>query len=1267
MQSGFGMLEMGCSARGHEVNIMLKNVYDVVCGALAYYILGFGISYGSPSNGFMGMGDFFVDTDGRDPTAAGLLFTSYIFQFSFAATATTIVSGWATAAGLLFTSYIFQFSPPATATTIVSGCLAMRCKFLVYCIYSFYAVICYAFVAHWVWSDTGWLGSLGAHDFAGSGPVHLLGAINGLVAILWVGPRTGRFDGTRPAKDFAPSSPASILFGLFMLWNSKWILATRAAVTTVSAAAGGGLAALPYTKIRSKGLVLPEDGAAKSWAPWWYPQHLQAPKASYGHVAMIIGLIGSLVANSANLALLRLKIDDPVGAVGVHGAAGMWGVMAVGLFADADLPGIEVSNGLFRGGGFQLLGVQLLMLLAIIGWTPFFWVIGALCGGSCRNPRTGLRVDPDHELEGLDYVLHGCVPKSRALAGFGAASGALSGTFASERTHDVDKEVTEDKDLSEDMEAGEETKETQPDHEAKNEEQEAKQESLQAGVITDGRRKAAAAADERFREQVAMERGLLRVKKAMNKKFRQEPEAAAAAEPVTEPPTEGAGAPMDPAGDAFAGLASLAASAQLPKRLGNCLYDASGRNWVPRQHVKQVPKAQRPLLLSGFTHQIEKSRTGAAACKRCGAKIEKQSFRMGYPVKDQRGEYGAIVNWFHLECGKLDAILVGYAKMGEDKLTKMVLGWDGLQKDERTELTELLLSPLQEEAPEQLPAEQPARNAANIQRGLSPTLQHPKCLGWMLEREADKTTRGGILADEMGMGKTLQTISLLLAGHQTVAALVDRLLVNTSTSWFALGRIELLVGLLPTIAPGSIEVRLFYGTEKKDVLCDLMDDKVFIRRVVVLTTYQTLEADYRRQVNLTKVKCEWCGRLFQKSKLFYHQRYFCGPEAQRTEKQMKAQRKADYKDGLEICWWDGAHYMCSRKGCDCVSLHYRFDPETSLCRKCGHTKMQHRSHFVTEVSNPIKNFGFCGAGKDRANKEVMKRFKEHHQSCQITIQHGQVYHIDFSQKSQMNLQTKKERKIRCFFGLPPHWEMTDEEALADLKSASFEPIRRVTDGDMVSKLQRVLNQSLRRADGTCCTCPHGASEYVVKEAYQIENLLLLQNYRNYALRMLGKHQRHGITVASCPPVSKALAEFAEGLAVDQAGNQRLLLHGTRSFEIAKTIAMEGFDNRAEGLYGRGTYFAAQTCKSAPYAIPNGFYAKASSQMWGTMIVARVAIGDAFHTPGPPKQNGVRADSIIAEVGIPNGQPGSGLQAHVEFVTFDPAQAYPEFIVRYTEE
>jgi len=408
MQSGFGMLEMGSSARGHEVNIMLKNVYDVVCGAFAYYALGFGISYGSPSNGFMGMGDFFVDTDGRNPTEAGLLFTTYIFQFSFA----------------------------ATATTIVSGCLAMRCRFLVYCIYSFFSVVVYAFVAHWIWAKDGWLAELGAHDFAGSGPVHLFGAINGLIGILWIGPRIGRFDGSRPAEDFLPSSNASILFGLFMLWwgwigfncgssfgitNRKWLVATRAAVTTISATAGGGLAALPYTRIRSRGKVLPEDvanGILGSLVA------VTAPCACiHPYEAVIIGFIGSLCANLANHLLLRFNVDDPVGAIGVHGAAGIWGVLAVGLFADSELPGVEVRAGVFRGGGFELLGKQMLLVLSIIGWSvltmnPFFYLIGIICSGDWRNARVGLRVDPGDEVTGLDYVVHGCVPKKSNLPTF---------------------------------------------------------------------------------------------------------------------------------------------------------------------------------------------------------------------------------------------------------------------------------------------------------------------------------------------------------------------------------------------------------------------------------------------------------------------------------------------------------------------------------------------------------------------------------------------------------------------------------------------------------------------------------------------------------------------------------------------------------------------------------------------------------------------------------------------------------------------------------
>lgn len=416
MQSGFGMLELGCAARGHEVNIMLKNVYDVVFGAAAYYLLGYGISYGYPSNAFMGLGGFLMDTSTD----------SFEMQVQ---------------SGLRFSSYIFQFSFAATSTTIVSGCLAMRCRFAVYCMYSFYAVIVYAFVAHWVWAETGWLAQLGVHDFAGSGPVHLLGAVNGLIGILCMGPRQGRFDGTRPAQEFTPSSPPSILIGLFMLWwgwigfncgssfgitNNKWIVATRAGVTTINSTGGGGIAALIYTKLKSRCQYIRAEEVANGILGSLVA--ITAPCACvHPPDAPIIGFIGALIALTTNdLNEKRLKIDDPVGAVGVHGAAGIWGILAVGLFADKKLVGIEVENGLFRGGGFGLLGVQLLLVAAILGWavitvTPFFMVVGAFLGGGLRNWHRGLRVATEVEVGGLDQALHGVTPKrGLAMGGFHA-------------------------------------------------------------------------------------------------------------------------------------------------------------------------------------------------------------------------------------------------------------------------------------------------------------------------------------------------------------------------------------------------------------------------------------------------------------------------------------------------------------------------------------------------------------------------------------------------------------------------------------------------------------------------------------------------------------------------------------------------------------------------------------------------------------------------------------------------------------------------------
>eukprot|EP00435_Cladocopium_sp_Y103_P033084 s2396_g8.t1 len=292
----------------------------------------------------------------------------------------------------------------------------------------------------------------------------------------------------------------------------------------------------------------------------------------------------------------------------------------------------------------------------------------------------------------------------------------------------------------------------------------------------------------------------------------------------------------------------------------------------------------------------------------------------------------------------------------------------------------------------------------------------------------------------------------------------------------------------------------------------------------------------------------------------------------------------------------------------------------------------------------------------------MDKFREGKEVCEIKID-GKAYDISFKYCWQRNQRTKKERNIRCCFGLPSHWNITDDDALRFLKEGIGETMHPVTDRKMLSNLSKVLNQSLARHDGTHCDCCHGSSKFVVIEAYQINNRLVWQRYQRCVRSIREKHKQHGISQGTITPVlSKALTEFANDIDIDHAGNERLLLHGTKTFEVGKTIASEGFDNRVakDGLFGKGTYFAAQTCKASQYATVHGMFEKASQQMQGTMLLARVAIGDPFYTEGP------RADSIIARPGIPNGQPG-GVQSHMEVVTFDPGQAYPEFIVRFTEE
>ncbi|CAE7713046.1 AMT1-1, partial [Symbiodinium sp. CCMP2456] len=206
----------------------------------------------------------------------------------------------------------------------------------------------------------------------------------------------------------ASTAGAPLEFGIT---KTKWLVATRAGVATLNATAGGGFAALFYTKAKSRGVLISPEEIANGLLG-----ALVAITATcacvHPYEAVIVGFVGSISALACNdLFEYRLQIDDPVGAVGVHGASGIWGLIAVGLFADGSLPGIEVDDGLFRGGSPRLLAVQLLCAVSIIGWslavvTPFFYLLGVAFSGSWRRPRRGLRVDPQDEIAGIDRSYH---------------------------------------------------------------------------------------------------------------------------------------------------------------------------------------------------------------------------------------------------------------------------------------------------------------------------------------------------------------------------------------------------------------------------------------------------------------------------------------------------------------------------------------------------------------------------------------------------------------------------------------------------------------------------------------------------------------------------------------------------------------------------------------------------------------------------------------------------------------------------------------------
>ncbi|XP_068157815.1 putative ammonium transporter 2 [Drosophila tropicalis] len=386
MQTGFGMLESGCVSIKNEVNIMMKNVIDIVLGGFTYWLFGYGMSFGRGplSNPFIALGDFLLDPPVGD-ALMGQIFAAFLFQLSFA----------------------------TTATTIVSGAMAERCNFKAYCMFSFLNTVVYCIPAGWVWGEHGFLNNLGAVDIAGSGPVHLIGGASAFASAAMLGPRLGRY-----AEGYDPlplGNPVNACMGLFVLWwgwlafnsgstygvsGAKWQYAARAAVMTMMGSFGGGF--YHYSFWRHEGRMDIMDlinGVLGSLVS------ITAGCFLYrAWEALVIGAIGSLFCVLAMPLFDRMGVDDPVGASSVHGVCGIWGVIAVGLFADNPIP-LDTTNGrsgLFKGGGWYLLGIQTLSALCLACWgiCSTFLLLYVV------NKIIPIRMDPHEELLGADLTEH---------------------------------------------------------------------------------------------------------------------------------------------------------------------------------------------------------------------------------------------------------------------------------------------------------------------------------------------------------------------------------------------------------------------------------------------------------------------------------------------------------------------------------------------------------------------------------------------------------------------------------------------------------------------------------------------------------------------------------------------------------------------------------------------------------------------------------------------------------------------------------------------
>lgn len=395
MQAGFAMVETGLTRAKNAVNIMMKNLMDFSFGALLFWAIGYAIMYSSGDSNFIGLDSSLV--------------------FLGSSNAPVDNAGYAGSA-----AWLFQVVFAATAATIVSGAMAERTKLIAYVVYScVISAIVYPISGHWIWGG-GWLSDMGMRDFAGSTVVHSVGAWAALAGAILIGPRIGKYgkDGTVHAIP-GHNMPLAAL-GVFILWFGWYgfnpgstLLAiggvSHVAVTTTLAAAAGAVAALvvSWMSFGKPDLSMSLNGTLAGLVA------ITAPCASVSTTsAVIIGLIAGVIVFYSSLFFERkLRIDDPVGAISVHGICGAWGTLSIGLFGQRAIDvqywddSSTIQDGLFFGGGGHQLWVQFVGVIAVFAFVfvvmlAIFYIIRMI---------VGLRVSDEEQTQGLDLGEHGNV------------------------------------------------------------------------------------------------------------------------------------------------------------------------------------------------------------------------------------------------------------------------------------------------------------------------------------------------------------------------------------------------------------------------------------------------------------------------------------------------------------------------------------------------------------------------------------------------------------------------------------------------------------------------------------------------------------------------------------------------------------------------------------------------------------------------------------------------------------------------------------------